>query len=454
MAAMPAEALRGAFSIASPAPDARLAVFRDDGARLVGSVGSAPLSDDAERARRLANFPNTELRRFNDGVERLVRLRSLPRYGVKLMVTRDLDAVLAPWREVARLTIIGLALLLASMGVSVYFVLRADRRSAEAQRALGIELARASKLQSLGTLAGGVAHDFNNVLAGITGFCELAQDAAAAGQRSGALPRQAPAGGIARQGAGRAHTGFQQRRRARIDGFRAGAGGNEVLALVAASLLPGVVLERRIETQGARVRGDPTRAFEADDEPVHECDAGDAGWWRDGTSLSSASASRSLRVLSHSQLPPGTTSSSPCPIEGPALPRGDGAPVRALFHHRSAQSGTGLGLALVHGVVAEFGGAIDVRSSPGRGARFILYFPECAEAASPEPAPPKSAAPGAGQSLLVVDDESALVDMMSGMLKRLGYEPVGFCDPAAALQALREEPRRFAAVVTDEAMPA
>jgi PleD family two-component response regulator len=110
-------------------------------------------------------------------------------------------------------------------------------------------------------------------------------------------------------------------------------------------------------------------------------------------------------------------------------------------------------LALVHGVVAEFGGAIDVRSSPGRGARFILYFPECAEAASPEPAPPKSAAPGAGQSLLVVDDESALVDMMSGMLKRLGYEPVGFCDPAAALQALREEPRRFAAVVTDEAMP-
>jgi hypothetical protein len=241
MAAMPAEALRGAFSIASPAPDARLAVFRDDGARLVGSVGSAPLSDDAERARRLANFPNTELRRFNDGVERLVRLRSLPRYGVKLMVTRDLDAVLAPWREVARLTIIGLALLLASMGVSVYFVLRADRRSAEAQRALGIELARASKLQSLGTLAGGVAHDFNNVLAGITGFCELAQDAAAQGSdqaryldklQQAALRGKALAERILAfsSGGARASTVFELEPVA-----------NEVLALVAASLLPGVV---------------------------------------------------------------------------------------------------------------------------------------------------------------------------------------------------------------------
>ena len=60
---------------------------------------------------------------------------------------------------------------------------------------------------------------------------------------------------------------------------------------------------------------------------------------------------------------------------------------------------------------------------------------------------------GAGQRLLVVDDEPGLVAMMAEMLKGLGYEPVGYCDPTAALQALPRTPQRFAAVVTDEVMP-
>jgi CheY-like chemotaxis protein len=66
---------------------------------------------------------------------------------------------------------------------------------------------------------------------------------------------------------------------------------------------------------------------------------------------------------------------------------------------------------------------------------------------------PRPAPAGAGQSLLVIDDEPALVEMMAAMLKGLGYAPVGYCDPTAALQVLRAEPRRFAAVLTDEAMP-
>ena len=452
VAAMPAEALRGAFSVSSPAPDARLAVFRDDGARLVGTIGSAPV-DEARRAYRLANFPNTELRRFNDGVVRLVRLRNLPRYGVKLMVTRDLDAVLAPWREVARLTTIGLLLLLASMGVSVHLVLRADRRSAEARRALEIELARASKLKSLGTLAGGVAHDFNNVLAGITGFCEMAQDAAPRGSEQArhlekllqaASRGKALVARILALGRGGARTAMVFELEPVVD---------EVLALLSASLPPGVTIERRIEARDARVRGDPTRVFEA---MMNLCtnamQAMPAGGVM-GVELRSERVA-AQRVLSHSQLAPGnyvalTVSDQGSGITAEVMER----LFEPFFTTRSAESGTGLGLAVVHGVVAEFGGAIDVRSTPGRGARFILYFPQCAEAPSLQSVPPPSTPAGAGQSLLVVDDEPALMDMMSGMLKGLGYEPVGYSSPSAALQALRDDPRRFAAVVTDEAMP-
>ncbi|MEO5795044.1 MAG: response regulator, partial [Rhodoferax sp.] len=124
-----------------------------------------------------------------------------------------------------------------------------------------------------------------------------------------------------------------------------------------------------------------------------------------------------------------------------------------FFTTRSAESGTGLGLAVVHGVVAEFGGAIDVQSKPGHGARFTLYFPECTDAPSPIRPTALPTSSGAGQTLLVVDDEPTLVALAEEMFTSLGYQPVGFTDPVAALQALRADPQRFAAVVTDEVMP-
>jgi CheY-like chemotaxis protein len=124
-----------------------------------------------------------------------------------------------------------------------------------------------------------------------------------------------------------------------------------------------------------------------------------------------------------------------------------------FFTTRAAQSGTGLGLAVVFGVVAEFGGAIDVQSTQGRGARFTLFFPECTESLPGPAANVSPVRPAAGQCLLVVDDESKLVELAQEMLTGLGYAPVGCTDPAAALQALRDGRQRFAAVITDERMP-
>jgi CheY-like chemotaxis protein len=82
-----------------------------------------------------------------------------------------------------------------------------------------------------------------------------------------------------------------------------------------------------------------------------------------------------------------------------------------------------------------------------------LYLPECTnEPGSPAPVP-QATRRGAGQALVVVDDEPALVVLAGEMLKGLGYAPVGYTDPVAALAAIREAPHRFAAVITDEAMP-
>jgi CheY-like chemotaxis protein len=227
----------------------------------------------------------------------------------------------------------------------------------------------------------------------------------------------------------------------------------EVLTLLSASLRPGVVLERILEAPGAHLRGDPTQAFEA---VMNLCTNAMQAMPQGG--MLSVQLRReqvgSARVLSHSALAAGDYLALVVSDQGGGItPDVMEHLFEPFFTTRGAQSGTGLGLAVVHGVVAEFGGAIDVKSTPGQGARFTLYFPESFDAAA-APRSANDAAPvGAGQTVLVVDDEPTLVGLVEELLQGLGYAPVGFTSSANALQALRDDPTRYAAVITDEVMP-
>ena len=453
VAALPTGALLGALGTALPAADTRMLVFRRDGARLAAVNAPTTTAADADVAARLAHRPSLELRRFADGSDNLVALQSVPRYDVKALVSRDLVAALSAWRQAAELASAALAVLLIVMAVAVHVVQLADRRRAEAQRALQAQVARASKLESLGTLAGGVAHDFNNVLAGIVGFGEMAQDAAEPGSaqarhldkvlqaalRGKALVERILA--FSRGGA-RASTVFELE--PVVD---------EVLALLSASLRSGIVLERRFEAGAARLKGDATQAFEA----VMNLCTNAMQAMPDGGVLSVHMDRLQVaepQVLSHTQLAAGDYVTLVVADQGSGItPQVMEHLFEPFFTTKAAQSGTGLGLAVVFGVVAEFGGAIDVQSSPGQGARFTLYFPECREGADASAAAVPQARDGAGQRLLVVDDEPELVALTVEMLEGLGYAPQGTSDPAAALQTLQHDPQRFAAVITDEVMP-
>ncbi|MFI4931741.1 MAG: ATP-binding protein [Burkholderiales bacterium] len=453
LAALPASTLLGAFGAALPAADARMAVFRSDGVRLAGANVAAPPLDEAGVAQRLTNRPDMEMREFRDGSENLVALHGIARYDIKVFVSRDMSAVLMSWRQSAEGAGIALALLLASMAAPVYLVQLADRHRDEARLALQAQLARSSKLESLGTLAGGVAHDFNNVLASIVGFGEMAQDAAP------------PGSGQARhldkvlQAASRGKALIE-----RILAFSRGGARTstvfelapvveEVLGLLAASLRPGVVLEHALEAEGARLRGDPTQAFEA----VTNLCTNAMQAMPQGGMLSVRLRREHVpapRVLSHSALAAGDYLVLTVADQGSGItPDVMEHLFEPFFTTRRAQSGTGLGLAVVHGVVVEIGGAIDVKSSPGHGARFTLYLPECTEPLGAADSMPSASARGAGQRLLVVDDEPDLVGLAVEMLQGLGYEPEGTVDPAAALLALRARAPSFAAVILDEVMP-
>ena len=123
-----------------------------------------------------------------------------------------------------------------------------------------------------------------------------------------------------------------------------------------------------------------------------------------------------------------------------------------FFTTKPAGRGTGLGLALVHTIVRDHGGAIDVASEVGRGTTVTVWLPrvEAPADASGDEAP---AAPGRGQAILAVDDEPEVLAALEEMLAKLGYEPAGFTDSGAALEAFRADPRRFEAVISDEVMP-
>jgi PAS domain S-box-containing protein len=322
-----------------------------------------------------------------------------------------------------------------------------DRERLEAQ------LRQSQKMEAMGTLAGGIAHDFNNILGAILGYGELAYQHSAPGS---ALRRYLD---NVMHAAGRAKALVD-----RILGFsRSGLGERvpvnvqsvieETLELLAASLPAGIRLEKTLAAGDAAVIGDATHLHQV---AMNLCTNALHAMERGGV-LSVALERVELaeqRSLSRGTLSPGAyvrlvvsdtgTGIAPAVLERMFDP---------FFTTKGVGEGTGLGLSLVHGIVAELGGAIDVATRPGEGTRFEIWLPVAGEAGRPVVEAVGELPRGHGETVMIVDDERPLVALAKEMLAGLGYQPVGFESSTAALQAFQAEPRRFDLILTDEAMP-
>jgi hypothetical protein len=111
-----------------------------------------------------------------------------------------------------------------------------------------------------------------------------------------------------------------------------------------------------------------------------------------------------------------------------------------FFTTKGVGYGTGLGLSLVHGIVADFAGGIDVMTQAGVGTTFTVWLPAAGETPRLVAEPAKELPYGKGETVMIVDDQPSLVALTEETLAALGYEPVGFDSRVAALQAFRAQP--------------
>jgi signal transduction histidine kinase/ActR/RegA family two-component response regulator len=312
---------------------------------------------------------------------------------------------------------------------------------------------QAQKMESIGQLAGGIAHDFNNILGAIVGNLELAKlDAAGhpailesleniseASQRATDLVRQILT--------------FSRQSRPEREPVKLNHVVLEALKLLRSSV-PATI---RIQTELTE-----TPAVLANSTAVHQVimNLGTNAWhaMHDQTGVLKVEMNvlevDENFVKTHPDLCPGNYVQLSVGDTGCGMDRATLEHIfEPFFTTKGVGQGTGLGLAVVHGIMKSHDGGISVYSQPGQGTKFHLYFPvieaEVAEGkikAAPIPR-------GNGEHILFVDDEDALVGAGKRILERLGYIVTTKTSPGEALAAVRDQPGKFDLVITDLTMP-
>ena len=333
-------------------------------------------------------------------------------------------------------------LILASIDVT-------ERRRAEEERAgLQERLRQSEKLEAVGRLAGGVAHDFNNILSGILGYAELSTLELAPGTDLHEHQLRIREAALRARDLVRQILTFSRRDRSSRRAVDVPSQVREALGLMRTGIPATATLDVRLDPASGATLVDPTQ--------LHQIVLNLCANARDAIgTYGRIEVSADPVVLDGSVggLPPGRYVRLRVRDDGVGI---DDTTRARLFEPfmttKGPFGGHGLGLAVVHGIVGGVGGAIVVESAPGRGATFDVYLPRVElEAPVDRPAPPRAA--GRGERILVVDDEAMVRNTQKRILEGLGYAVELAIDGQEALERYRAAPHAFALVLTDQTMP-
>ncbi|HVS51927.1 MAG TPA: PAS domain S-box protein [Opitutaceae bacterium] len=329
------------------------------------------------------------------------------------------------------------------------------KRAEEERKKIEAQLRQSRKMESLGTLAGGIAHDFNNILNGTFGFLDLARLELPPGHPAHEwLDRIAASSQRARELVRQILTFSRKTEGERVP-QRLHAVVSEALRLLRSTLPTMVELDSRISVDAPPVLADATQIHQV---VLNLC-----------TNAWHALPERGGRIVV--TLEPWTITSAQASAQPELLPgpsvrlsvsdNGSGMDAATLDHifepfftTKDTGAGTGLGLAVVHGIVKAHGGGIVVRSTVGSGSSFELYFPAAPVAVEPpKPAAPPETPRGKGERVLVVDDDAVSGFAIEKLVESLGYVVTRCTRPEEALARFAAAPMSFDLVVSDLAMP-
>ncbi|MCX7047121.1 MAG: ATP-binding protein, partial [Candidatus Sumerlaeota bacterium] len=325
--------------------------------------------------------------------------------------------------------------------------------SEEEKQKLELQLAYAQKMEAIGTLAGGIAHEFNNMLYVILGNLNLAlnkldpdsplrewlEAARKAAQSEADLVRQIVA--------------FSRSDREERKSLMPHLIIEETLKMLEASLPASIQMRWELSPEAGPILGNPGQIQQA---LMHLCANAEHAMREKGGVLEIRLDRVDAREDSASlpgNLLPRTYARLQFRDTGAGMDRMVISRIfNPFFTTKTVNEGTGMGLSVVHGIVRKHEGLITVDSAVGKGSAFTLYFPIIEEAALSK-APETAILPQGKEHVLFVDDEPLIVSLARQMLTHLGYGVTAFTSSRQALESFRQAPDQFDLLIADPAMP-
>lgn len=314
-------------------------------------------------------------------------------------------------------------------------------------------LRQAHKMEAIGTLAGGISHDFNNILAAIIGYTDLSlvhekchddirrnlEQVKNAGNRAKDLVSQILA--------------FSRTEEVVENPIDIAPIMKEAMKLLRATIPSSISIEADIPEELGKVFIDPTRIYQLlmnlCTNAAHAMQTGEgtlsvrfspiAAYRLPGDA--ERSKSKDWLVLSVGDTGTGINKEDRARIFDP------------YFTTKEKGEGTGLGLAMVHAIVRSCGGTIKVESTPGQGSVFHLFFPSSGGEKMVVENLPLATMKGGKEHVLVIDDELVLAEMAGEMLQKLGYSVEVHTDSIESLAIFAKNPSRYDLLITDQTMP-
>ena len=329
-----------------------------------------------------------------------------------------------------------------------------DKKQVEQEKKLlEIQLRQSHKMEAIGTLAGGIAHDFNNILTGVIGYAELAELSNIEGKPAIEEIREIIKGGMRARDLVRQILSFSRKGEHEVGPLIPFPIVKEALKLLRSTIPSSIEIKAEIDSGVGAILADPIKIHQV---VMNLCtNAVQAMETGKGT----ITIILTQVVLNEDELLGEQDAQSGLYVELSVNDTGNGIDPAIqerifdpFFTTKEVGSGTGMGLAVVHGIVKEYGGLIRITKNPATGTCFHIYFPVIDEAESLVEGE-KTDLVGGSERILIVDDERIVLEVMKMRLEYLGYNVTVCNNGQDAFGMFKEKPNDFDLIITDQTMP-